>query len=133
MNGYYPYQMGGIPAMQNRLAQLEQRPYAPMMVPLKGRVVTGLDEARAAQIDFDGSVSYFPSPAEGKIYAKSIDLNGMPSFLTYTLQTTPAPQESAPQGHTLGLEVLDKRLQEVEKVLKELGYEPNANSSTDTK
>ena len=43
---------------------------------LKGRPVTSLEEARAAQIDFDGSVFFFPDIANGKIYKKQINLDG---------------------------------------------------------
>jgi hypothetical protein len=37
---------------------------------LKGRPVTSIDEARAASIDFDGSVFYFPDVANKCIYTK---------------------------------------------------------------
>lgn len=90
---------------------------------LKGRMVSGLEEARAAQIDFDGSVSYFPCPSEGKIYTKSIDLNGMPVFMTYAVQEAPQPLYA--DGTALG--EIKARLSAVERVLKDLGYdEPNA-------
>lgn len=62
--GYY----GATPQMQDRLAMLEQqrqmqRPPQPMSV--RGHLVTGIEEARAAQVMLDGTPSYFPSPAEG--------------------------------------------------------------------
>lgn len=43
---------------------------------IKGRYASSLDEVRAAQIDFDGSKTYFVCPAINTIYAKSIDMNG---------------------------------------------------------
>ena len=55
------------------------------MYGIKGRPVTNIEEARAAQIDFDGSTSYFPCPAERKIFAKGLDLNGNPVFEVYQL------------------------------------------------
>ena len=61
-------------------------PRQPTASPLYGRIVTNIDEARASQIALDGSQWYFPSPAENKIYVKSIGMNGMPVFLTYELQ-----------------------------------------------
>ena len=37
---------------------------------LKGRPVTSLEEVKAAAVDFDGSISFFPDLANGKIYTK---------------------------------------------------------------
>lgn len=61
-----------------------QQTYAPRQVPyempqqnlLKGRFVSSVDEVRAAQVDFDGSIFVFPDIANKKIYTKQIDLNG---------------------------------------------------------
>ena len=61
-----------------------QQSYAPRQVPyeipqqnlLKGRFVSSIDEVRAAQVDFDGSIFIFPDMANKKIYTKQIDLNG---------------------------------------------------------
>lgn len=82
-----------------------------------------VDEARAAQIDFDGSVSYFPSPAENKIYTKTTDLNGLPVFVTYVAEK-PAPPVDP-------LADIKGRLAAIESVLKEFGYdEPVANAGS---
>ena len=61
-----------------------QQTYASRQVPyempqqnlLKGRFVSSVDEVRAAQVDFDGSIFIFPDIANKKIYTKQIDLNG---------------------------------------------------------
>ena len=61
-----------------------QQSYAPRQVPyempqqnlLKGRFVSSIDEVRAAQVDFDGSIFIFPDMANKKIDTKQIDLNG---------------------------------------------------------
>jgi len=37
---------------------------------LKGRPVSSLEEVRAAAVDFDGTISFFPDLANGKIYTK---------------------------------------------------------------
>lgn len=73
---------------------------------LKGRVVTSVDEARVAQIDLDGSISYFPSPREDYIYTKCIDMNGLPVFKTYKLQHETHPVLS-----------LEQRVAELEKYM----------------
>ena len=59
---------------------------------LKGRPVTSLEEARAAQIDFDGSVFFFPDIANGKIYTKQINLDGTATLLMYELKEIPVTE-----------------------------------------
>lgn len=76
-NPYYNGQAAGIGRLNT---------YSPY---LNGRLVTGADEARAAQIELDGSMWYFPSPSENKIYVKSINMNGMPVFCEYLLTNQP--------------------------------------------
>lgn len=105
MYGNYP-SYNPVPAdpamieMQERLKRMQQayRPVPPQPAMqyggIKGRMVTSVDEARAAQIDFDGSLNYFPAPAEGKIYVKSIGLDGLPVFEVY--QRVDAAQKQQP-------------------------------------
>lgn len=71
------------PAMQNRT-----------VMQMQGRIVSNIDEAKVAQVPMDGSPIYFPCPAEGKIYVKSMDNNGMAVFNVYSLETnaTNVPQ-----------------------------------------
>lgn len=69
---------------------------APLMQPqsgLKGRPVSSLDEARAANIDFDGSLFIFPDIGNKKIYTKQINLDGTAAMKVYTQveETSPAP------------------------------------------
>lgn len=90
MYGQYNPYMGAGPQMQQRLNTLQgyqQQGYQPQMgtVYLKGRPVTNIEEARAAQIDLDGSSTFFPCPAKGEVYEKAIDLNGLPVFRVYKL------------------------------------------------
>ena len=88
MYGQYNPYMGATPQMQQRLNYLQQQQQQmyqptmqqPMPMALKGRIVTGMDEAKAAQIDLDGTSTFFPCPAEGKIYEKLIGLDGLPIF-----------------------------------------------------
>lgn len=109
-------------AMQNRLSNLEQQYQQykqPMSTNLNGRMVTGIEEARASQIALDGTPSYFPSPAENKIYVKSLDMNGLPVFFTYELKSPMADKSD-----------LESRVEILENKIKELlNNEPNANSS----
>ncbi len=56
---------------------------------IKGRPVTSIEEARAASIDFDGSVFYFPDIANKRIYTKQINMDGTPSFNVYEWRSDP--------------------------------------------
>ena len=78
---YLPSQSSPI-AMQN--AQMSSST-------LKGRPVSSIDEVRAAQIDFDGSLFVFPDIANKKIYTKQINIDGTASLNMYELK--PVPQE----------------------------------------
>lgn len=93
-----PYQQQN---MQNRLNQMEQQ-YGNMMYQnnnfqnqqmqqgtqqfLKGRPVSGYDEAKACMIDLDGSLFVFPDVANNCIYTKQIMLDGSAELKTYVLQ-----------------------------------------------
>lgn len=52
---------------------------------LKGRPVVSIDEARASQIDLDGSLYVFPDLGNKKIYTKQINLDGTAAFNVFTL------------------------------------------------
>ena len=86
---YYPYMYNNMTMPQyQRMAPVEQ----PQMsyqystgYHLKGRPVASLDEARAAQIDFDGSLHVFTDIGNKKIYTKQINLDGTASLQTYVL------------------------------------------------
>ena len=56
---------------------------------LKGRPVTSLEEVRAAAVDFDGSVSFFPDLANGKIYTKQCNIDGTASLNMYEIKEIP--------------------------------------------
>ena len=61
---------------------------------LKGRPVVSIEEARAAQIDLDGSMHIFTDFGNKKIYTKQINLDGTASLNTYTLEDNkPSPEK----------------------------------------
>lgn len=93
---------------------------------MKGRIVASLDEVKAAQIDLDGSFTYFHCPAENCIYAKAIDINGMPVIQTYKLSND---QAAAPKRYADAetVEALQQKVTSLERYLK--GEVPNANES----
>lgn len=115
----YPYNGAFMPVanMQPRLNQYQ--PYQGYTGPqlVKGRVVAGLDEAKAAQFDLDGTPSYFPSPAEGKIYVKHIDFNGLPVFNVYQLVEN-KPNQPVVYAEQNTVMALQKRVDQLESLLK---------------
>ena len=56
---------------------------------LKGRPVSSIDEVKAASVDFDGSIFYFPDLANNRIYSKQINLDGTSTILMYELKEIP--------------------------------------------
>ena len=140
VNPYAPVNpaMLGIPqqrlatGFQQQMPQGYQQQFAPMqqMQPMpqimKGRIVASWDEVKAAQIDLDGSFTYFHCPAENCIYAKAIDINGMPVIQTYKLSND---QAAAPKRYADAetVEALQQKVTSLERYLK--GEVPNANES----
>ena len=142
MYGQYNPYMGATPQMQQRLNYLQQQQQQayqqPQMFPtqmsgtyLKGRVATGMDEAKAAQIDLDGTSTFFPCPAEGKIYEKSIDLNGLPVFRVYQL-SNPQEQKQVVYAERSCVDNLIQRVDKLEKQLGGMSHEPDANNGNVT-
>lgn len=65
------------------------QPQMPIQQGLKGRPVSSVEEARAASIDFDGSIFYFPDVANNCIYTKQINMDGSASLNVYELRKMP--------------------------------------------
>lgn len=140
MYGQYNTYMGATPQMQQRLNYLQQQQQQayqqPQMFPtqmsgtyLKGRVVTGMDEAKAAQIDLDGTSTFFPCPAEGKIYEKLIGLDGLPIFRVYQINNSQKQPAYAEQN------IVDKLVERVDRLEKQIGgmnHEPDADNGNVT-
>lgn len=53
------------------------------------RPVSSFEEVKAASIDFDGSVFYFPDLANKKIYTKQIGMDGLAILNMYELKEMP--------------------------------------------
>lgn len=77
--------------------QLSQYAAAPLSQPqpgLKGRPVSSLEEVRAANIDFDGSLFIFPDLANKKIYTKQINMDGTATLNQYELSIQPSVEKT---------------------------------------
>lgn len=79
---YYPQQQSQYAAAAYMQPQMQLAAQTPA---LKGRPVSSLDEVRAAQIDFDGSLFVFPDIANKCIYTKQISANGTAVLNKYNL------------------------------------------------
>lgn len=132
--GYNNY--GAAPDMRRRLDMMQrqqayQQPYMtpPVMPPqngINGRIVTSIEEARAAQIPLDGTAVYFPAPAENKIYVKYIGLDGMPVFNVYQIANEVKQPVYAEAG---ALQALQQRVAQLESMVK--GEVQNVQSNAD--
>ena len=71
-----------------------QMPIQQQLLGLKGRPVASIEEARAATIDFDGSIFFFPDLANKKIYNKQINVDGTMSLNVYDLKVGPTEEAS---------------------------------------
>ena len=139
----YGYQDPTMAMYQNRLQRMQAQYQPPIQPPqmygnmpmqsgLKGRVVTGRDEAKAAQIDLDGTPHYFDCPSEATIYKKSIGLDGMPIFRTFK-----EVQEQASKTDTLTalqerVAILEKRLEGVYMNVQSNRYDANATGKPES-
>lgn len=130
--GYNNYAYGATPDMRRRLEAMQQQYTMPSNYGMQqqsmavGRVVTGIEEARAAQIPLDGTPVYFPSPAENKIYVKYVGMNGAPVFNVYEL----AVQGKQPvYADSTVVAALQQRVEQLERLVKGGGgnVQPNAN------
>lgn len=99
MNNFYPtgasnqnqfYQMPA-PAF---IPQQQGAATPPQALGLKGRPVSSLDEVRAAQVDFDGSIAYFPDMANKRIYTKQIQMDGSSCLRMFEEKPIPVPQSA---------------------------------------
>jgi hypothetical protein len=112
---YYPQQTQS----QSYYPQPSYRMTSPVSG-LKGRLVASFEEARAAAIDFDGSIFYFPDLASKRIYTKHINTDGTATLYVYELKETPDNNDTpAPPS-------VDKFVtrEEFEKALAELRPKP---------
>ena len=122
MFDYNPYRppYNGYPQAQGNYPQTypQRYPQQQMQMPVnnivKGRVVTGIEEARAAQVELDGTPSYFPSLGEGKIYVKYIGMDGLPVFQTFIVE------QPKPQMPGISLESLAQRVQNIENAIQNM-------------
>ena len=99
----YGYQQYARPmaTQENAAGTTPTQPQTPIYAPqpgpaqnfIKGRPVVSIDEARASQIDLDGSLYVFPDLGNKRIYTKQINLDGTATLLMYELKEIPVPSQ----------------------------------------
>lgn len=104
MNPYYQYRyqpqfIQPMPIDMQQAQTVQTQPQAQNY--LKGRPVVSIEEARAAQIDLDGSLFVFTDIGNKKIYTKQLTIDGTPAFNTYELVQNVTP-EPVPEYVTKG-------------------------------
>lgn len=120
-NPYYnpipPYNPGIQSPAQQRLNQYEYTdPTAKNLV--KCRAVTSFDEAKAAMIDLDGSMTIFTDLGHSRIYTKQINLDGTATLNSYVLEK---PEEPMPEV----TKQTEERINTIECAIEELRKELN--------
>lgn len=86
------------------------------------RPVSSFEEVKAASIDFDGSVFYFPDLANKKIYTKQIGMDGAAILNMYELKEIPV---AAAQPATIDTSQFVTR-EEFERVIKQIAVPASA-------
>lgn len=100
------------------------RPQAPM---LKGRPVSSIEEAKAAAIDFDGSVFYFPDLANKRIYTKQINLDGTATMSMYELKEMPVQQMMSSEAAFITREEFEEALAQIRASIPTVSEVPKQN------
>ena len=113
---YYGYGMQRAPMMNQEQPQIQPQTAPPLMASfaqnfIKGRPVVSIDEARAAQIDLDGSLYVFPDLGNKKIYTKQINMDGTATFNVFDLAVQ-APQSAEKQLDYVTKDELNSILEE---------------------
>lgn len=84
---------------------------------LKGRPVSSFEEARAAQVDFDGSLHIFTDIGNKKIYTKQINLDGTATLHTYVLAEDEGEMPVVAQPEYVTKEEFNQALSQIQAAL----------------
>lgn len=100
------------PSLQQYQRQSSEIPTSVPLNYIKGRPVSSIDEAKASQIDLDGSLNIFPDLSNKKIYTKQINLDGTASFNIYELSNNQQAQTIQEEKNYITKVELDAILQQ---------------------
>lgn len=98
----------------------QQVPTQQMVMGLKGRPVSSLEEVRATGIDFDGSVFFFPDLPNKRIYTKQINVDGTATLNMYELKEIPQETPNA----FVTREEFEKAFMEIQNIIQAMIVPP---------
>lgn len=116
------------PQRTNTIIPPSQQPQ-PAFIGLKGRPVSSLEEARAAAIDFDGSVFFFPDLANKRIYTKQINLDGTASMNMYEYKEVPT--EAFNSSNFVTRQEFDETLNDIKGALNMIAQQTQQQSKVE--
>ena len=112
---------------QNNYNGFQQIPVRTTPIGLKGRPVSSLEEARAATIDFDGSIFFFPDLASNRIYTKQINVDGTASLKMYEYKEIPTVENN---NEFITRQEFDQTLTEIKNNLATLSLKEKEKKDT---
>ncbi len=118
-----PYYPGSTKASMVEYQQQAAYQQQQQQLALKGRPVSSVEEAKAAQIDFDGSLFIFPNVAGNEIYTRKFGQDGLVAFNTYALVDSNTPKGNIEQVQTqvpnyVTYDQLEKTVSELKKKIE---------------
>lgn len=113
-----------------RYNSMPQQNYAAPTPTLRGRPVSSLEEVRAAAVDFDGVVTFFPDIANGYIYTKQCNADGTASLNVYELKATPSASSAASTEDFVTKEEFNKALKAIQDAFNSMTKIDNSNNQT---
>ena len=116
-NYYQPYGQTNYQYPRYPQAEMPQMPTI-----IKGRPVLSLDEARAAQIDFDGSVHVFTDIGNKKIYTKQFNPDGTATLKTYVLMEDELPNSFPSNNEYITRPEFEKTMAEIRDMVTAASY-----------
>ena len=112
---------------QNNYNGFQQIPVRTNSIGLKGRPVSSLEEARAATVDFDGSIFFFPDLASNRIYTKQINVDGTASLKMYEYKEIPTVENN---NEFITRQEFDQTLTEIKNNLATLSLKEKEKKDT---
>ena len=116
------------------------QPQQPIAAPmLRGRPVSSLEEVRAAAIDFDGIVTFFPDLPKGRIYTKQCNVDGTASINVYELKPIPTDTPTTSENFVTreefnqALAAIKEAFNSTTKIDSQTSQNQNQNSQAQTK
>lgn len=80
--------------------------------------VSSIEEVKGINIDFDGSIFYFPDCAGQRIYTKQIGMDGMPIIKMYELKEIPASSQTS--GDFITRKEFDVALSQIKEAFSQI-------------